>query len=170
MYKQNHTPFFTFVIFAFVGIGLIVNCFQQLKKVLEFKADAVEVVAVITNISGFQDNDGGEFYDVYIDYSINGKSYNNVPLREYRNDMYEGKEITILCRSDQPRDIMSTTYNYMSWILQLGMGILVVLLGIVPIIINLIKKSLQNKLLDTGIILHATVEDIVFNKVKPYFL
>lgn len=161
--KKNTFQFIFFGIFGLAGIGMLIGGFFWLTNSLEFKKDAVEVIAEISDIESYRDSDGDTHHKVFINYEFDGETYTDVRLSEYNSSMYVGKEITILCRADQPGRTMTTTGIYLGSGILLGMGLIFALVGIVPIVVGLVKGSRQKKLLTNGHILYATVDEIAWN-------
>lgn len=161
--KKNGFLFIFFGIFGLVGIGLLIGGISWMKSGLDFKQNAVEVTAEISDIESYRDSDGDTHHNVFINYEFDGETYTDMPLNEYNSNMYIGKEITILCRPDQPGRAMTSTGIYLGGGILLGMGIIFASVGIIPIIVSLVKGSRQKNLLSTGSVLYATVDDIVYN-------
>uniref|UniRef100_UPI004057985E hypothetical protein n=1 Tax=Acetatifactor sp. TaxID=1872090 RepID=UPI004057985E len=161
--KKNFFTYIFFGIFALTGIGLLIGGFFWMKSGIDFKNGAVEVVAEISDIESYRDSDGDSHHNVFINYEFNGETYTDMPLNEYNSSMYIGKEITILCRADQPGRTMTGAGIYLGGGIMLGIGFTFALVGIIPIISSLIKGFRSKDLLSNGQILYATVDEIVYN-------
>lgn len=161
--KKNYFTYILFGIFAVVGIVLFISGFAWFSSGLKFKENAVEVSAEIVDILPYRDSDGERQYRPYITYSFNGTTYSGRPLNSYSSDMYIGQEITILCNPDNPERVMTNLSIYLGGGIFIGMGVIFSLVGIVPIITSVVKSSRRKKILQTGQVLHATVDNIVWN-------
>lgn len=161
--KKNNFIYIFFGIFAVVGIILFISGFFWLSSGLKFKENAMEVSAEIVDIETYRDSDGELQHRPYITYSVNGTTYTDRPLNSYSSDMYIGQELTILCNPDTPERVMTNLSIYLGGGIFLGMGVIFMLVGIIPIICFIIKSARQKKILQTGQVLYATVNNIVWN-------
>lgn len=104
-----------------IGIAFFIGGIYFLLDGIIFQQNAEEITAKIVDIDVEGDIDNKTYY-VYLDYSFNGKNYNNVCMREYDSTMYIGKEITILCNPEQPDDIKTSFGSYFPGIGMMIMG------------------------------------------------
>ena len=91
--KKNKTEYFVFGIFALVGTIFVIAGIFWMISGIRFRENAAEVMAVISEIDTYRDSDGDTNHKVYVNYSYDGNTYNDIPLGEYSSGMYEGKEI-----------------------------------------------------------------------------
>lgn len=162
MKKGNFIIIF-FSIFAVIGIGLLLGGGFWIFRGVSFIQSAVEVTAEIVDIETYRDYDGERHHRVYVDYSLNGVTYTDMPLNEYSSDMYVGKEIVLFCNPENPGQTMSNFGIYLGGGILLFIGFVFALVGLIPLILSARKQHRQKKLLTNGQILYATVDDIVLN-------
>lgn len=160
--KTNKLPYIIFSIFAVAGLGMLIGGAALLVHGQSFQQSAAEVYATISHITEYQDRDGDIHHQVTVSYVVNQKPY-SVSLSEYSSNMYEGKEILILYDPQNPGHVMTKTGLYLVPAILLGMGIIFFLVGILPLLVSMRKKSSAKKLLATGQTLYATVEEITLN-------
>ena len=123
----------------------------------------MEVTAEIVNIETYRNSDGERSYRPYVAYTVNGVTYSDMPLNQYSGDMYVGQEVTLLCNPDQPERTMTTWGIYLGSGVFIGIGAIFTLVGIVPIALTVSKNTRQKKMLQNGQVLHATVDNIIWN-------
>ncbi len=162
MKKENFITIF-FSIFAIIGIGLLLGGGFWLFRGISFRESAAEVTAKIVDIETYRDYDGELHHRVYVDYSLNGVTYRDMPLNEYSSDMYVGKEIILFCNPDNPGQTMSSLGIYLGSGILLLIGFIFALVGLIPLILLARKQLRQKKLLTNGQILYATVDEIILN-------
>lgn len=160
--KTNKVPLIIMSIFAVVGLGMLIGGSALLMNGLKFKQTADKVYATISNIESYRDFDGDLQHQVIVSYIVNGKLY-SVSLHEYSSSMYEGKEILILYDPEDPAYIMTTTGMYIAPAILLIMGVIFFLAGTIPTIVMIKNNVNDKKLLTSGRVLHATVEEITLN-------
>ena len=107
--KKNPLLIIFYSIFFAVGIGLLIGSIAFFKSNSEFKEIADEVTAKIIRIEEYYDSDDDLHHRVYVTYSYNGTVYDNVAIGFYNSNMFEGKEITLLCDPDNPKRIQSSS-------------------------------------------------------------
>lgn len=161
--KKNKFPILFFSIFGLVGLGLLIGGICWLISSMKFKEIAVEIPGEIVGIETYRDSDGDTHHRVFVDYSYNGIDYDGVQLGFYSSNMYEGKEITLLCDPENPGHIESSSGFAFGAGILLFMGLIFFLVGFIPIIISIKNNAKKKNLLATGQILHATVESIDYN-------
>lgn len=163
-------------IFLIVGIIFLVIGTIFFIDGLTFKQNAVKVTAEIVDIEYSRGTDGDTKHSVYVTYEYGGELYEHIPLNEYRNGMYVGKQISILCNSKKPDEIRSSFILYIFPIIFIIIGMVFITICSVLFFLS-IKKKNQNKLLLTeGSLLHATVNKInqnmlySVNQQHPYVI
>lgn len=162
MKKENFITVF-FSIFAVIGIGLLIGGGFWIFRGISFADSAVEVTAKIVDIETYKNYKGERHHRVYVDYSLNGVTYTDMPLGEYSSDMYIGKEIVLFCNPDNPSQTMSNLGIYLGGGILLLIGLVFALVGLIPLILSAREQLRQKKLLTNGQILYATVDNIVLN-------
>lgn len=163
MPMKNYISNIIFGVFLLVGIGMIVGSIFLFKDFSEFKETAEEVSARILKIESYYDSDDDLHHRVYVTYTYEGVVYDGITLNFYSSDMFQGKEITLLCNPDFPTDVRGASALDPIGMILLFMGIIFALVGGIPQVFS-IKKHLQNKrLMQEGKVLHAVVENVDFN-------
>lgn len=142
------------VVFAFTGIGLLIQSRQRAKYY-------IATTAIIDDIDVYVeeewDDDGywetRTYYDVYVDYEVNSVKYNDVFLDSYSSSMYEGAEIRIYYDSRDPSKISYNLTNWTSGAICTAVG--AVGLGVaVFFIVKQIKSKYDEPLID-----HSPVDE-----------
>lgn len=161
--KKNRIVYVVFVIFLIVGIGLLAGAFLFSRYFASFKARAEEVTGEITRIEEYYDSDRELRHHVYVSYTYDGVDYDDVSINSYNSSMYEGKEIELLCDKKNPEHIMGKSAGNLVVIILSGIGIIFVLVGGIPLLVMIRKKSKNKKILEKGQVLHALVDSIEYN-------
>lgn len=150
-------------VFFIAGICMFIWGIGWLISALQFKAAAVVVPGVITRIDSAYDNDGDEHYSVFVSYEYKGERYKDVRINSYSSSMYEGKEISLYCDPDKPRHIQAKSMLYFPPVFLMAFGLIFALVGggfTISVIINSHKRK---RLMEQGISIFATVEEVVYN-------
>lgn len=150
-------------IFFIAGVCVFIWGIGWLISALKFKTTAVEVPGVITRIDSAYDDDGDEHYSVFVSYEYKGERYEDVRINSYSSSMYEGKEISLYCDPDKPRHIQAKSMLYFPPIFLMAFGLIFALVGggfTISVIINSHKRK---RLMEQGISIFATVEEVVYN-------
>lgn len=150
-------------IFLLVGIAMLAAGIIFLVSNRRFRERAEEVTAIISDIRSYRGSKGKRRHSVSVSYTYNGMRFEGVPLNFYSSSMYEGKEITLLCDPENPGHVESPGGMLFITCTFMGMGILFIIIGTVPIIHALKGSARKKKLLRSGRKLWATVEDITQN-------
>lgn len=161
--KKNKTEYFVFGIFALVGTIFVIAGIFWMISGIRFRENAAEVMAVISEIDTYRDSDGDTNHKVYVNYSYDGNTYNDIPLGEYSSGMYEGKEIELLVDPVNPSRISTQLGSIIGSSVFIGMGGIFALVGICPFIVMGRKSSKRKKLIDAGHSIYATVDSIDIN-------
>lgn len=151
-------------IFLAAGLGLFAGGLVWLISCFHFRETAVEIPAVITEITRQRDSDGEYHHSVYISYKYDGEFFENIPINSYSSSMYEGKEITLYCDPEHPEKVKVSSMFYFGPILLMGMGTFFSVISgtILIVILNVVSK--RKKIKTQGRIIYATVEKIVYNE------
>lgn len=152
-----------FGIFLAVGIGLLAGSFAMFKNASDFKKIAEEVPAKIIRIEDYYDSDDELHHRVYVTYSYNGTVYDDVPINFYSSNMFEGKEITLLCDPEHPKRLREASVVDLAGLMLLIMGLAFSLVGGIPIFFSIMKSIQEKQLLKSGYVLHAVVDRVEFN-------
>lgn len=151
-------------IFLVIGLGLFAGGIIWLISCFHFRETAIEVPAVITEITRQRDSDGEYYHNVYISYEYNGEYFEDIPINSYSSSMYQGQEVTLYCDPEHPGRVRLSSMFYFGPILLMGMGIIFSIVGGV-IFITFVKTAARRKKIKAeGRILYATVEQIVYNE------
>lgn len=166
--KKNFFPAVVFLLFGIIGIGMLIGGFILLGSSLRFRGTAVEVTATIVEIQARQRSDGDVTHTAYVDYSYEGQSFEHAALGYYSSSMFVGKEIPLLVDPQQPGHMTSASGDVLGYGILLGMGVIFVLVGFIPMICMTVSSLKGKKLLETGKRLSATVERIDLNLSVTY--
>ena len=93
------------IVFTVVGVLLLAGA---IALGIFFAADnnsRVPVQATITEIFGHYDGDGDRSYDVYADFTLNGKEYEHIKLNYWDSGMEEGDVVTVYVDADDPESM-----------------------------------------------------------------
>lgn len=93
------------IVFTVVGVLLLAGA---IALGIFFAADnnsRVPVQATITEIFGHYDSDGDRSYDVYADFTLNGKEYEHIKLNYWDSGMEEGDVVTVYVDADDPESM-----------------------------------------------------------------
>lgn len=175
--RKITTPILLIISIIFIAVGIIF-----INKTNNDKQYYRETSAVITSIDTYYDYDEDsngnveveKEYDVYVTYSVDGTTYENVKLPQYKYSMEVGQTITITYDSRDPgRAINSAKMSYILSAISIVVGGLV---GVSSIIYSIVcvKKSKQEKerinlLIKTGIVKRVTITFISETKYGYYF-
>jgi len=132
------------VVFMLVGIN-------EKNKYSEFRKNAVEHSATITEIEKRNDNS-----KVYVKYTVSGQEYKNT-LGYYTSGMYVGKEITIYYNPENPNDIQASGFG--AYII-FGFGAVCFLAGAGWIFAGIKRKNLKQMLISMDYVVHAEFESV----------
>lgn len=150
-------------VFLSIGVIFFVSGILWMVNILQFRSRAVEVYGQIERIETSWDSDGESSREVYITYTYNGKTYNNVRINTYTSSMYEGKEITLFCDPYNSGRVELKSTLYLAPVLFIVIGAIFSLVGGGLSMVKLIKAGKKRKLMRQGLTLYATVEEISHN-------
>lgn len=166
--KKSYFPAVIFLLFGIIGIGLLIGGFIFLGSSLRFRDTAVEVTGTIVEIQTSQHSDGDVTHTAFVDYSYDGQSFEHAALGYYSSSMFVGKEIPLLVDPKQPGHMTSASGDILGYGILLGIGVIFVLVGFVPMVCMTVSSIKGKKLLETGKRLSATVERVDFNLSITY--
>lgn len=163
MPMKNYITNIVLGVFLLAGIGMIVGSIYMLKNFAEFKETAEEVSARIVKIESYYDSDDDLRHRVYVTYTYDDVVYDDITLNFYSSDMFQGKEIALLCNPDFPTDVRGASAHDPAGMILLFMGVIFSLVGGIPQVLS-IRNHLRNKrLMQEGKVLHAIVESVDLN-------
>jgi hypothetical protein len=157
------------MIFAAVGLTLLIAAFIIHNINSNFKKIAIETEAKITRIETYskRDSDGDirTMYDVYVSFYVNDREYSG-KLNYYSSGMREGGTTKILYHSDDPQNFRSLYGGTLVAIILSGIGLIFFLIGIFPLMIQIMRRKSKQRLILNGRKVMANVEDIVFGNLR----
>ena len=137
--KINHIPLI--IVFSFVlifGIIFLILSFSVLNQ--KIPENCVEVTAEISYINEIEiDNDF--HYEVFINYSYDGQSFENQEYDKYDSSMKAGKTVTIFVNPDNPSEYYSDDSDNFVFPLIGGVVIVIGVGGLAFNIVQLIKMK-----------------------------
>ncbi len=161
--KKDFTEKILFGVFAIVGAVFLIVAIAMVCVQIQFKQNADPVTAVIDRIETHRDSDGDYSHSVYVSYEYQGEYFKGVHLNYYSGDMYEGKQIELLCDRNNPHKVRSKGGELLLVAIFGGMGLVFFLIGGIPLISLIKKDKMRKQLLQTGKPLYAKVESIGYN-------
>lgn len=161
---KNNIVKLLFSIFMIVGIVLLIIGAILFINGARFRQSAVPITGEITEIETYRDSDGDRSHRVYAAYTFEGREYERVRLGMYSSSMYVGEEITLLCDPSNPGKVTAVSETYLAGFILFFIGAVFFLVGVIPLIIMLVKDKKDKHLLESGRVLHATVESIDVNR------
>ncbi len=89
---------------------LLFGSYLQIKN-NQLPSDAVEITA---EISGFQNTEDSTYQSPFtlVTYTIDGKTYSNIPLGQYEGSWKVGGKVNICCNNSNPTHIWTRTMQY----------------------------------------------------------
>lgn len=145
----------------------------------EFKKNAVAVKAEIVEINTYREKRPTDDYyttrhDVYVSYTYEDRQFEYVELNSWYAGMKVGNKVNILCNPNNPGSIRMAESANIALIIITSMGLIFLLTGVIPLIMNTVKEKRIKELLSNGIIISATITAIEentfysFNNAHPY--
>jgi len=166
----NKTTTFFFLIFSLIGIAVLIYSFVLRKEDKDFFANAAQTTATISKFEVYETKDSeGKIkkeHRVYVDYEVNGMSYEDIYLCNFESGMSEGGTVEVFYDPANPADVekyydVDSHYNNI-----VGVAIFFIVVGALPVIITSVANSGKNKnkgLMTTGRFVCATVKSIEAN-------
>lgn len=158
--KPQHIINLIMSIFGLIGIALLIGGGFWLGSNIRYNQTAEPVTAVITSIETRRDSDGDIDYDVYVSYTYDGERYEDIWLNFWSSGMSEGENMTLYCNPGDPTSPHSPSSDYLGGALLLFMGLCFFLVGLCNWINFFKKKKRKKMVLENGIHILATVDDI----------
>lgn len=145
-----------------VAIVLIAASVFIFYRNADFKKNGKIATATITNIDGYYFGDDYE-YDVYVRFTVDGEDITG-KLDVYKSSFYVGQVIEVIYKTDNPHNFIYRGYNNVLPFILLVAGVVVLCLGVVPIIINILRKRKIALFKKQGEILHGVIKKIEYNQ------
>ncbi len=149
-------------------IGVILdNSLRDFEKRAELTTATItridkETKTVTTTKNGKPVKKKVNVYDVYVEYTVDGKTYNS-KLGSYNSSMKEGKEIEIFYLPDTPEVIRSKQRNMLPLIIPCCIGVVITGLGVAVMILSK-NVSKPHRLKTEGVRMTAVITKITENK------
>lgn len=161
--QKNKSVNMVNILFAVVGgLFFVIGAFLVIST-LSFKANAEEVMALITQMRPYEDSDGDTSYDVDVEYEYEGITF-QATLDTYSSGMREGKWISILVNKDDPTDVVEPGTNLAIGIVFMVLGGIAILVGGVSLVQDWKNKKKLENLNRTGKRLQARIDQITVNE------
>lgn len=161
--QKNKSVNMVNILFAVVGgLFFAIGAFLVIST-LSFKANAEEVMALITQMHPYEDSDGDTSYDVDVEYEYEGITFQTT-LDTYSSGMREGKWISILVNKDDPTDVVEPGTNLAIGIVFMVLGGIAILVGGVSLVQDWKHKKKLENLNRTGKRLQARIDQITVNE------
>ena len=161
--QKNKSVTITNILFAVIGSVFFVIGVFLLVRTATFKANADEVMALITDIRTYEDSDDEEEHEVDVKYEYEGLTFYTT-LDTYSAGMYEGKWIPILVNKDDSTDVVEPGTNLIIGIVFTAVGGLSILVGAVSFFKEQKSRKKLEKLRRNGKRLQARIDQITFNE------
>ena len=124
-------------IFATIGVALIVAGVICLVKSENFKKNAVQTQATITEIDIFKDSDEDTQYNVLVEFRADDAKIEG-SLGYHVSGMKKGQTVQIFYNPDDPQDFKSTSEDIWIFVVLIVLGVPFLLFGIFPVIMKFI--------------------------------
>ena len=160
--RKNMSVTMTNILFAVVGgVFFAIGAFLVIST-MTFKANAEEVMALITDMIPYEDSEGDTSYDVEVQYEYEGFTFHTI-LDTYSSGMREGKWIPILVNKDDPTEVVEPGTNLVVGIVFMVMGGIAILVGGVSFIKEKKNDRKMENLRKNGKRLQARIDQITLN-------
>lgn len=124
-------------IFAIIGVALIAAGTICLAKSENFKKNAIETEATITEINIYEDSDGDTQYNVLVEFHADDEKIES-SLGYHVSGMKKGQTVQIFYNPNDPHDFKSASEDIWLFIVFIVTGIPFSLVGFSPVIIKFI--------------------------------
>lgn len=151
------------IIFSAVGVLLLVIGMIIHTANTSFMKSADMTYAEITDIvrhHQYKKGNKGDNYDVWIEYTVDGKTYNS-RINSYDSSMYVGKEIEVYYDPENPSDVR--TGSNVAVAICTAMGGLFFALGMTFLTVAIIKGRKRKLLKQNGEALTGTIINVSMN-------
>ena len=145
----------TGLVFLVAGISLTVGTFKD-------NNDFVEHRAVITRLQQYRNSEGELSHLVYIEYKINGVTYNQY-YDSYKSSMRTGQEVIIYYDPDSPERILASGGKDYLVLIFPGMGALFFILGASMAGVKIANTYKKKKLKAYGDLINAEFVEAAMN-------
>jgi len=151
MNPQISRPKGIYIIFAAVGIVVIIIGFIFAYETATFKQTALETTAVITKIHTYRGtSDDNDSHDVYVAFEIEDKEFRG-KLNFYSSGMSEGEKIQIFYALENPNNFRyAGAGGYVTTIFFSLFGLIFALVGLIPLHLMSRRNALKKHLLQDG--------------------
>lgn len=159
--KQNKTEWIIGIVFAIIGIGVLVFGIYLHIENTEFMKTAIKTEAVIDSVTSHLDSDNERVYEVYVSYNVDEKIYGGV-LGTWHSGMYEGQMVDIYYSPINPANFKNSSSSYVGLIVCAFGGVFA--LAGTGLTIHLIKrKRMYKNLMASGQRIVATIDGVNLN-------
>lgn len=124
-------------IFTIIGIVLIVVGSVWLAKAENFKKNAVQTQAAITEIDIFEDSDGDTQYNVLVEFRADDAKIED-SLGYHVSGMKKGQTVEIFYNPDDPHDFKSASEDIWIFVVLIVLGVPFLLFGCFPVMMKFI--------------------------------
>lgn len=148
--KENR-PFHIFWIFLIVALALMVGGTATLINAISQKNNYVKISTRISDVNRYVDDEGEVKYNVYVDYTFEGKEYEDVKLGSYSSRMEEGQVKYVFCNKNNPRKIVSNKNSlFIAPIALMAFGLIFMAVSIIPLIKHYKRKNMHENVKESG--------------------
>lgn len=131
------------VAFLLIAFSLIPILLSVLIIVPEMLAEKGETTAVITSIEEYYDGDNW-VEEAFVDYAVNGITYNHVLLPDYSYKYREGMEITVHYLIDSPETLVTPSGLVIAFIVMNIVSLALIITAIVTIV-RAVRRKLNTE-------------------------
>ena len=124
-------------IFAIIGVALIVAGIICLAKSENFKKNAVETEATITEIEMYEDSDGDTQYKVLVEFRADDEKIEG-SLGYHVSGMKKGQTVQIFYNPNDPHDFKSASEDIWIFAVLIVLGVPFLLFCFLPVIMKFI--------------------------------
>ncbi|MBR1624417.1 MAG: DUF3592 domain-containing protein [Clostridia bacterium] len=157
-YRRIFIVIFCFVMAALLTFGGFIVAKNSQKEYAETQATIVEITT---------DYIGDDItHDVYVDYEVNGVTYNHVHYGGYQDSYAEGQTITILYEVNNPENTGTNTPSWLKYLL--FVGAVVFLAAGIAAIVMIARSSAKGKAMENAPVITGEGREIGEPK-KLYF-
>lgn len=154
-----------FILFAVIGIGLLIGGVALLMNTIDFRKNAIEAEAVITDIDRHFNTDGETEYEVYVEFKVNGTTYGG-RLGYYSSGMRVGGKTKIYYDPSNPNRFRNSSNLFPIIMFIIGIGFSI---PSISMLFNLKNKAKSKKnLLEYGTRIYANFEEVRKNTCFEY--
>lgn len=161
-------------VFLVIGISLIILAFVIGQAVSIPVQREKKTTATITEITRHRGTDGEAEYDVFVEYEIDGTTYEK-ELNAYSSDFREGQEIEIIYDKDDPENITVTWIREIIYGTFGAIGGTFIFIGLIGVIITFHKRTdKKKKLMEKGELVYARFraveeeQNVYIGGMRPY--